>query len=92
MKYRNRTEIASQILEAANGVGTTKTRLMYKSFLSYKQLKEYTSVLVENGLLDFDETTQVYKTTEKGLWFLKLYNQLSECIQQPEIKSMPHLM
>ncbi|MEW6604461.1 MAG: winged helix-turn-helix domain-containing protein [Thermoproteota archaeon] len=88
MKYRSRTEITSQILEAAHG-GATKTRIMYKAFLTFVQLKEYKSVLVENGLLDFDENTQLYKTTEKGLQFLKLYNQLSECVQQPKIRSMP---
>ncbi len=39
MKYRSRTEITVLILEAANG-GATKTKIMYKSFLSYAQLKE----------------------------------------------------
>jgi predicted transcriptional regulator len=54
MKYRSRTDIVSQILEAANG-GATKTKIMYKAYLSYAQLKEYLSVLVENGLLDYQE-------------------------------------
>jgi predicted transcriptional regulator len=45
MKYRSRTEIVSMILEAANG-SATKTKIMYKSFLSYAQLKEYLSVLI----------------------------------------------
>ena len=40
MKNRSRTEIAANILESANG-GATKTKIMYKSFLSYSQLKEY---------------------------------------------------
>ena len=47
MKYRSRTEIVSNILNAANG-GTTKTKIMYRAFLSYTQLKEYLSVLIEN--------------------------------------------
>jgi len=33
MKYRNRTEIVANILDAANG-GATKTKIMYKAFLS----------------------------------------------------------
>jgi predicted transcriptional regulator len=32
------------ILESANG-GATKTKIMYKAFLSYVQLKEYLAVL-----------------------------------------------
>jgi predicted transcriptional regulator len=90
MKYRSRTDITSQILEAANG-GATKTKIMYKAFLSYAQLKEYLSVLVENGLLQLDESTQMYKTTDKGNRFLKIFNQISEFVSpEPEIRSKPY--
>jgi predicted transcriptional regulator len=82
MKYRSRTEIVSMILEAANG-GATKTRIMYKAFLSYAQLKEYLSVLIENNLLEYLDGKQNYKTTEKGLNFLKMHNEISELLQTP---------
>src|SRR3546814_1154063 len=59
------------ILEAANG-GATKTKIMYKAFLSYAQLKEYLSVLIENNLLEYLEGVQTYKTTEKGFNLLKM--------------------
>jgi predicted transcriptional regulator len=80
MKYRSRTEIVSMILEAANG-GATKTRIMYKAFLSYAQLKEYLSVLIENNLLENLEGNQGYKTTEKGFNFLKMHNEIGELLQ-----------
>ena len=32
MKYRSRTEIVSSILDAANGGGATKTKIIFKSF------------------------------------------------------------
>ena len=79
MKYRSRTEIVSMILESANG-GATKTKIMYISFLSYNQLKEYLSVLIENNLI-YLESTQIYKTTEKGLKFLKMHNAIGELLQ-----------
>jgi len=82
MKYRSRTDIVSQVLEAANG-GATKTKIMYKAFLSYAQLKEYLGVLVENGLLHFDQKTGEYKATEKGLKFLKVYSNLGEAMKIP---------
>ena len=66
MKYRSRTEIVSNILEAANGGRATKTKIMYKAFLSYAQLKEYLSVLRENNLIEYLDGTQTFKTTEKG--------------------------
>ena len=82
MKYRSRTEIVSMILEAANG-GATKTRIMYKAFLSYAQLREYLSVLIENNLLEYLEGTQTYKTTEKGFNLLRMHNEIGELLQTP---------
>jgi len=82
VKYRSRTEIVAMILEAANG-GATKTKIMYKAFLSYAQLREYLSVLIENNLLEYLDGTQTYKTTEKGLNFLKMHNEIGELLQTP---------
>ena len=81
MKYRSRTDIVSQILETANG-GATKTKIMYNAYLSYAQLKEYLSVLVENNLLEFQKGKQTYKTTSEGLGFLKTYSQVGRLIVQ----------
>ena len=65
MKQRGRTEIVGNILDAANGKAT-KTKIMYIAFLSYNQLKEYLSVLIENNLIEYLEGTRTFKTTEKG--------------------------
>ena len=35
MKYRSRTEIVCNILDATNGGGANKTKIMYAAFLSY---------------------------------------------------------
>ena len=86
MKYRSRTEIVSMILEAANG-GATKTKIMYKAFLSYAQLKEYLSVLIENNLLEYLEGVQTYKTTEKGFNLLKMHNEIGELLHTPITES-----
>ena len=66
MKYRSRTEIVGNILDSANG-GATKTKIMYKAFLSYNQLREYLSILIENNLIEYLEGIKNIKTTEKGL-------------------------
>jgi predicted transcriptional regulator len=79
MKYRSRTDIVGLILEAANG-GATKTKIMYKAFLSYAQLKEYLTVLLENSLLQYEEGRQFFRTTEKGIRFLQMYNQFDEML------------
>src|ERR671923_560114 len=79
VKYRSRTEIVAMILEAANG-GITKTKIMYKAFLSYAQLKEYLSVLIENNLIEYLEGTHKFRTTEKGLKLLKMNNEIGELL------------
>jgi predicted transcriptional regulator len=77
MKYRSRTDIVAQILDAANG-GSTKTRIMYKAYLSYAQLKEYLAVLIENGLVEYKEGEQKYRTTEKGIKFMQVYRHMDD--------------
>ncbi|MFZ0893479.1 MAG: winged helix-turn-helix domain-containing protein [Candidatus Nitrosopolaris sp.] len=83
MKYRSRTDIAALILEAANG-GAAKTKIMYRAFLSYAQLKEYLAVLLENGLIEYSKGEQTYRITQKGMRFVQLYNQVGELISTGE--------
>jgi predicted transcriptional regulator len=81
MGNRSRTEIVGNILDAANG-GASKTKIMYTAFLSYNQLKEYLSVLIENNLIEYRDGTQTFKTTEKGIFFLKVHNEIGELLLQ----------
>jgi predicted transcriptional regulator len=62
----------------ANVGGATKTKIMYKAFLSHSQLKEYLAMLMENSLLEFEEERLFYRTTEKGIRFLQMYAQVHE--------------
>jgi predicted transcriptional regulator len=84
MRHRSRIDIISDILDAANeksGVG--RTRIIYKAFLSYAQLKEYLPALTERGLLRYDIDAQTFKTTQKGLRFLNTYNRIGEAMKIP---------
>ncbi|MFL6370959.1 MAG: winged helix-turn-helix domain-containing protein, partial [Nitrososphaeraceae archaeon] len=85
MKYRSRTDIVGLILEAANG-GATKTRIMYKAFLSYAQLKEYLGVLLQNEVLEYEDETQLIRTTEKGIRLLQMYSQFDEMMSIESIR------
>jgi predicted transcriptional regulator len=83
LKYRSKNNIIRDILDAASGGSATRTKIMYKAYLSYGQLKEYLSVLTDNGLLSYDAHTQTFKTTEKGLRLLGAYNQMHDMINAP---------
>ena len=77
MKYRSRSDIVGLLLDAANGGGATKTKLMYRAYLSFNQLREYLAFLIENGLIDY-EGHQTYRTTENGIQVLQLQNRIEE--------------
>ena len=92
MWYRSRTEIIAQILQAVNegssygyNDGLTKTNIMYRAYLSYAQLKDYLKTLTNNGLISYDLDTQRFRTTEKGLGFLKVYGHLDELMKEQQV-------
>lgn len=88
-RIRNRIEILCEILQAANGGITTKVKIMYKANLSYAQLKEYLIYLTEHGLLRYDLEGHAFKTTEKGLRFLKAYDQMIYALaEKPNLSAM----
>ena len=80
MANRSRTEIVCNILDAANG-GASKTKIMYIAFVSYNQLKEYLSILIENNLIEYIDGTRTFKTTEIGLNFIRMHNEMGELLQ-----------
>jgi predicted transcriptional regulator len=82
VKYRSRMDIAAAILEIAQG-GAIKTRIMYRAFLSFPQLKEYLELLLDGGLLEYVPEEKEYYTTEKGKHFLKMYKEVGQMIFPP---------
>jgi predicted transcriptional regulator len=86
MKYRSRTEIVSEVLKSASDSGATKTKIMYKAFLSYAQLLEYLAMLTENELLSYNQGDQTVKTTQKGYRFLKIHDEIDDLMIGEEAK------
>ena len=56
-----------------------RQKLCTIAFLSYNQLKEYLSILIENNLIEYLDGTNTFKTTEKGLNFLKCITKWQNC-------------
>ena len=79
LQYRSRIEITNIMLETVRK-GSKKTNIMYRANLSYTQLTGYLYYLEQNGLIKHETITQTYKSTEKGLKFLDLSNQLNKMI------------
>ncbi|MFL6429912.1 MAG: winged helix-turn-helix domain-containing protein [Nitrososphaeraceae archaeon] len=70
MDSRNADETIASILHSAIG-GVTKTTIMYKSFITYDQLNEYLSLLLEKGLIAYQEGEKLYRTTDNGINFVQ---------------------
>lgn len=83
MKYRSSTEIIDLILRSANS-GATRTRIMYKAYLSYSQLKEYLAFLQEKELIKYEEGAQIYRISEKGLRFINAYDEIRELVSNSD--------
>lgn len=49
------------------------TRSMHDSFLSYAMVTYFLELLNENGSLEYDIPTEMYKNTDCGLRFLRLH-------------------
>lgn len=76
MKYRDRNEIIAQILESANGNRVRLTKIMYEVYLSHGQTKEYVRLLIEKGLMEYMDGERTFKTTDKGMNFLRINNEV----------------
>ena len=79
VKNRSRPDIMAIILESANG-GITKTRLLTKANVTTGQLRQYLAVLLEKKLVsefaDVDRKHISFRTTEKGIAYLAIYQSL----------------
>jgi predicted transcriptional regulator len=84
MQYRSRQDIVAAILDIAKH-GTIKTRIMYRAFLSYPQLKDYLDLLLKNGLLEHNASENVYSTTERGMQYLDTYKKIDKMVPQSNV-------
>lgn len=74
-KYRTKTELVKDILLS---LPDKKGRIMYKSELSFTQLKGYLIELQRLQLMEFNEDDRKYYTTSKGFRYLDLFSRMKE--------------
>ena len=85
MKNRDRLEILSLILQVANGGNNaTTTKIMNRTLLGYKQMKEHLLFLTERDLLYYDKESGTFMTSKKGMKFLQIYGRMEDMIRLQE--------
>jgi predicted transcriptional regulator len=90
MKNRSDVEIMASMLRSASKKWEYKTTIMNTAALSHSQLVRYLAVAVQKGLVEYSETTGLYKTTEEGLRYLDKYMQLLRLL--PAIPELPDII
>jgi len=80
---RGRLSIIAKVLDVARR-GAIKTQIMYGASLSFVQLNEYLSFLLDVNLLEIVENPNrtLYKTTNKGLLYLQCYMEIEELLKK----------
>jgi len=82
MAYRSREEIFASILgTAGSGAGVTRSKIMFGSYLTYVQVVEYSKILIERGLLEYDPLDRTFRTTPSGFTFIQLQNEINQMIK-----------
>jgi predicted transcriptional regulator len=82
MHNRQKDEIMRDILQTAQG-GAGITKIMFHAYLTHGQAKEYSNILIENGLLERDSdigAMKQYRTTHKGIEYLAAIERMSEML------------
>ena len=87
IKYRSKMQIMGEILTATSSQtgGLTKTKIMYKSYLSYAQVKDYLSAMMVDELLLFNEKTGKFTVTDKGFKYLENYKKIAELVPEVDL-------
>lgn len=77
---RSTIKLIVDILDAALK-GATKTEIVYKSNLNFKQVEKFLDFLIKKDLLSVSSNKRKkYQTTDKGREFIKRYRNIIELI------------
>ncbi len=60
--------------------GVTKMQIMYQSYLSFAHLLDYLAIMKKDGYLQFDNETERYRTTDKGLTLLEVCESITSLV------------
>ena len=81
--YRNAADLLAEILTVVLGGVRTRRGIEKAANLSFPQLKEYLVSSLEIGMLTTEEEGKesIYRITQKGINFLRLYQEQCKMMQ-----------
>ena len=75
MKNRSSLEVAAAVLHVALQP-TNKTKIMFLSETSARQLKPVLEKMLDKELISYDPNSKTFSTTDRGREFLQLYQSM----------------
>jgi predicted transcriptional regulator len=57
---------------------------MYRTSANPPMLKKYLKILIENRLVEYQKNENTYRTTDRGIYFLKIYTELKDLVSKKE--------
>jgi predicted transcriptional regulator len=80
-KRRDQLSIIATILDSAKS-GSLKTKIMHNANLSFSQLNDYLTFMIDNGLIRHTTVNgrESYIATVKGILFAQMYHELLSMI------------
>jgi predicted transcriptional regulator len=80
LKTRDRTEIIGLILQAVEEEPLTRSKILYQTMLNFTQVNDYTSLMIQQELLNYSKLDRKYIITNKGRQFLAQFNETSKLL------------
>ena len=82
-RKRSDVEISADILKVARN-DVKKSHLVYRTNLNFKLVDKYLEILNRNELIEGPSNKKTFKTTEKGLQYLKHYDGFQQYITKSD--------
>lgn len=80
-KKRSRWELIYDILKATHEGGFTKSRIMHKAYLDWRNFKKHFDLLIDEGFIArCDSSTDKYENTERGKKLLKQLRKVDKTV------------
>ncbi len=79
MNSRTNNEIVASILKSAIK-GATSLKITYGYYINHTKLRKHLKVLMENNLIEYDPQARIFRTSDKGIDFLKVHREFEEAL------------
>ena len=84
-KKRSRSEIFPFILRTVNTKAATASEIQFRAYLSFQQLKECLTILIERDLIDYTTKEKRFKIRPRGIHALGAYNKMDELLVEKQV-------